>query len=107
MSRNRIIVNSISFDVEGENVSIRNGTLYVSGASVASGLNGTVHIIWEGELASLETDASVECQNVYGNVTAGHSVHCKSVPGKFANKQPTNSHGHNGNISAGHSVWIG
>lgn len=109
MSRNRIIVNGLTIEVEGCNVGVIGGTVYVDGLPVHSGLTGKVEIIWHGDLASLETDSSVTCQNIYGDVVAGHSVNCKSVPGKSVSRQPNSfhgSHGVNGNITAGHSVNI-
>jgi hypothetical protein len=96
----------VTVEVEGSNVAVIGGTVYVNGQPVHSGLSGKVDIIWHGDLASLEADCSVTCQDVYGDVAAGHSVNCKSVPGRPGSRQPSGSHGVNGNISAGHSVNI-
>lgn len=107
MSRNRIVVNGMTVEVEGSNVAIRGGTVYVDGLPVHSGLSGVVDIIWHGDLAKLEAEGLVTCQDVYGDVVAGHSVNCKGVPGRSGTRQPSSSHGVNGNITAGHSVRIG
>lgn len=104
MSRNRIIVNGMTIEVEGNDVVVIGGTVYVNDTPVHSGLSGKVDIIWHGDLASLAADGSVTCQDIYGDVVAGHSVNCKAVPGKCASRQSGGSYGVNGNITAGHSV---
>jgi hypothetical protein len=107
MSRNRIVVNGMTVEVDGNNVAIRNGTVYVDGLPVHSGLSGVVDIIWHGDLANLEADGSVTCQDVYGDVAAGNSVKCRSVPGRHGSRQAGGSYGINGNITAGNSVRFG
>lgn len=106
MNRNRITVNGMTIEVEGSNVAIRGGTLYVNGLAVHSGLSGTVDIIWHGDLANLEAEGSVTCQDIHGDVVAGNSVYCKNVPGRAGTRNVTNAHGVNGNITAGNSVHI-
>lgn len=106
MSRNKIIVNGTTVEVEGNNVAIRGGTVYVDGLPVHSGLSGVVEIIWHGNLASLEAEGSVTCDSIYGNVAAGNSVHCKHLLGTVSTEQPSNSSRGNVNISAGNSVHV-
>ena len=81
MARNRIVINGVSIDIDGNNVSVRGGTISVDGIAVASGLSGNVHISWDGSLASLDADGSVECGDVHGNVNAGGSVKCHHIEG--------------------------
>lgn len=67
-----------------------------------------VHIIWESDLASLKTDASVTCQNVRGNLGAGGSVTCNDVHGSVNCGGNLRASGHIGkSINAGGSVRIG
>lgn len=109
MSKNKIIINGKAIEVEGNNVTIRNGTVYIDGVPVDSGLSGVVQIIWQGDLASLEAEGSVTCDNIYGNVSAGNSVHCKNfIQTVNSNnpEQPISSSRANCNIRAGNSVHI-
>ena len=92
MATNRIVINGITVEVEGSNVVVRNGVLYVDGESVQSQLSGDVNIIWEGDLANLFADGSVTCGDVEGNVTAGGSVRSQKI---------------DGNVTAGGSVHTG
>lgn len=81
MTVNRITINGVTVEVEGENVSVRAGVIYVDGVAVQSQLSGDVHVFWHGDLASLEADGSVSCRDVDGDVTAGGSVECRHVEG--------------------------
>lgn len=106
MAKSRITINGVTIEVEGSNVSVRNGTIYVDGATVQSGLSGDVHIIWEGDLARLEADGSVTCRNVHGDVTAGGSVQCKDISGKISAGGSVKASKCGGSINAGGSVRI-
>lgn len=109
MSKNKIIINGKPIEVEGNNVSIRNGTVYIDGVPVHSSLSGVVEIIWHGNLASLEAEGSVTCDNIYGNVSAGNSVHCKNLiytANSDNPEQPISSSRANCNIKAGNSVHV-
>jgi hypothetical protein len=77
----RITINGVTVDVEGHNVSVANGILRVDGCVVQEGLTGVVTIKWEGDLANLQADSSVECNDVQGNVSAGGSIHCENIRG--------------------------
>lgn len=105
---NRITINGESFIVNGNDVSIVNGYVYVGGRAISDQLHGEVNIKWEGELVSLKTDyGSVTCGDVKGNVEAGGSVNCKSVDGNVNAGGSVNAVGHIGrNINAGGSVRI-
>lgn len=106
---NRITINGQTFSVSSSNVSIVNGVVIVGGDTIISGLEGegSVHITWEGDLASLKTDASVTCQNVLGNVEAGGSVRCNDVEGSVNCGGSLRATGHIGkSINAGGSVRI-
>lgn len=104
----RITVDGQTFTVEGNNVSIINGVVTVGGSTVISGLTGNVNIKWEGDLASLKTDASVTCRDVNGSVEAAGSVNCGNVSGSVNAGGSIKASGHIGkSINAGGSVKIG
>ena len=103
---NRIIVNGITIDVEGNNISIQNGTVKVNGVKVKDGLSGKVDVKFEGDLASLQADGNVECGNVQGDVDAGGSVHCGNVEGNIDAGGSVQGSGVGGDIDAGGSVSI-
>lgn len=46
----------------------------MDGRLAEKGLSGNVKIKWEGPLANLQSDASVECGDVNGSVNVGSSV---------------------------------
>ena len=83
MSRNIIIINGITVEVDGSNVRVFEGSIYVDDIPIATQMRGEVHIIWDGDLASIKADGSVTCGNVAGNVFAGGSVHCMDVEGRI------------------------
>ena len=103
---NKITINGKTIEVESGNVSIINGTVKVNGISIKTGLSGSVDIKWEGELASLTTDGSVECQDVKGDVDAGGSVQCRDIGGSVDAGGSVSGHNITGNIDAGGSVSI-
>ena len=104
---NRITVNEQTFTVSGSSVQVINGTIIVDNNTLISGLEGNVHITWDGDLASLKSDASVNCINVEGNVEAGGSVNCKNIEGSVNCGGSLCASGHIGkSISAGGSVRI-
>lgn len=107
MATNRIVINGIAVQVEGSNVVVRNGVLYVNGVSVVSQLSGEVHIYWHGDLASLKADGSVECRDVNGSISAGGSVNCRNIEGHvLAGGSVYQSGRRHGNIYAGGSVYL-
>jgi hypothetical protein len=86
-----IVIDGKTF--KGNNVTIRNGAVIIDGASQPGILTGVVEIkITEGTISRLDTDASVTCGDVAGQVSAGGSVSCNNV---------------GGSVNAGGSVRIG
>lgn len=82
MNKNTIVINGVAIEVEGSQVSVRAGTVYVDDQPVQSGLSGPVCIHWFGELASLQTNGPATVHgNVYGNVRANGPIQCDDVKG--------------------------
>lgn len=74
-SSNIININGKSISVQGNNISIVNNKVYVDGKLVEEGLTGDVKITFEGELANLDSSASVTVNgNVKGDIDASGSV---------------------------------
>lgn len=98
-------INGVS--ISGNNIVIRNGKVIVDGVEVdgaASG-NGEIKIVVvEGVINKLDSDRSVNCGDVNGDVNAGGSVNCGNVGGKVNAGGSVNCDRVGGNISAGGSV---
>lgn len=84
---NTVIINGVKH--VGTNIAVRNNVVIIDGKQVDSGMNSILSIKVEGTLARLETDCSVNCDDIAGDVVAGGSVNCDDV---------------GGNVSAGGSV---
>lgn len=54
-----IQVNGTTYNVQGNNISVRNGSIYVDNNLVVGELNGVVEIKFDGNLANLSSDSSV------------------------------------------------
>lgn len=107
MSRNRIVVNGMTVEVEGNNVSFRNGAIYVDDVCVESGLSGEVHVYWYGSLAKLDANGPVTCHgNVHGDVRANGPVHCQEVMGSARANGRVGTARVGGDIRANGSVHI-
>lgn len=107
MNRNRIVVNGVAIDVEGENVSVRAGAIYVDDTCVQTQLSGEVHIYWYGNLAKLDANGPVTCHgNVYGNVGANGPIHCQDVRGSARANGRVGAARVSGDIRANGSVHI-
>jgi hypothetical protein len=75
--------------------------------TVANNLSGIVKVKWEGDLASLETDASVNCGDVKGSIIAGGAIKCNDVSGSLMAGGSAKCNYAGGSIQAGGSVKIG
>ena len=104
----RISINGVDFTVSGRSVSITNGTVTVDGSTVATNIfsDGDARIIWEGDLVSLKTDASVTCENVHGDVSVKGSLHCKDVQGSVSASGSVRCGKVGGSLNASGSVRI-
>ena len=107
-----ITINGSNIQISGVrakgDIVIRDGTVTVDGVQVASGLAGQVHVKWDGPLATLRADGSVDCGDVAGSVNAGSSVRCGSVGADVdAGSSVVVSGSVQGNVDAGSSVTVG
>lgn len=105
---NNIIVNGKSIRVLGENISIINNQVYVDDKLIEEGLEGNVHITFEGDLASLVADGSVTVNgSVRGNVDTNGSVNCGDVEGMVSAGGSVNCEVVEGAVSAGGNISVG
>jgi hypothetical protein len=96
-------INGVTFS--GSNVTIRNGTVIIDGQVQEGTLNGIVEVrIVEGVLNHLTSDASVNCGQVNGNVSAGGSVNCDAVGGNVNAGGSVKCDDVGGDVIAGGSV---
>lgn len=78
---NKITIDGVSYDVEGNNVSIVKKRILVDGKVIVDNISGnTVHVKWEGDLAKLDCTSCEIVGNVHGKVDAT-SVVCGDVGG--------------------------
>jgi hypothetical protein len=106
MSKNRIVVNGLTIEVEGSNVAIRSGTVYVDGVSVCSVQEQEIHVHWHGDLAYLQAGGSVTCGDVHGDVVANGRVSCQDVSGQVSCNGRVQAARTYNNINANGSVRI-
>jgi len=98
----KFTINGQTFNIDGNNICIRDGVVTVDGNKITE--VDQVKIQWEGDLASLETDQSVSCGDVDGDVKAGGSVNCDSVGGSVDANGSANCDSVKGDVKAGGSV---
>jgi hypothetical protein len=100
-----ITINGRCIEASGSgSISIINGVVKVDGVTIENGLHGVVEVKWEGPLANLQTDASVTCGDVRGNVGAGGSVHSADIQGSVNAGGSINCHDIAGSANAGGSI---
>lgn len=79
---NKVTINNMFFK-SVSSVIVRNSIIKVDGKTVDVGKvkDGILQIKVEGTLDNLETDGSVTCGDVRGDIQAGGSVSCENVSG--------------------------
>lgn len=100
---NTITINGVTIQTNSKDISIVNGQVKIDGQTVTE-IDKKVKIVWEGDLASLTTDMSVECNNIKGDVNAGGSINCDNVGGTVIAGGSVNCDKVGGDIRAGGSV---
>lgn len=88
------------------NISVINGVVKVNG-KVVSESKEVLHIEVTGTLENLQTDLSVNCEDIAGDLHAGGSVNCDSVKGNINAGGSVNCDTVGGNVSAGGSIVHG
>lgn len=85
---NKLIIDGITHEVEGNNVSIVKKSVRVNGKVIVDNIESdTIHIKWEGDVANLDCTSCDITGNVTGNVEAtrvtcgnvGGDVECTSI----------------------------
>lgn len=101
-----ININGKTHIISGDNVSVTivNGSVRVNGQTLESGLSGIVEIRWDGPTASIQSDASVTCGDVAGNVRAAGSVNAGNVTGSVHAGGSVRCNQVGGEVNAGGSV---
>lgn len=105
MGPTRLSINGIDI-VGGRSIVIKNGQVFVDGkeAEIAP-IKGIVEVrVIDGSIGELHSDASVNCEAVTGNVTAGGSVNCGDVGGSVKAGGSVNCDSVRGDVSSGGSV---
>lgn len=92
----------------GTRIVVNNGRVTIDGVEVKDhgAKNGILRVEVTGNLCELQSDASVSCENVLGDVRAAGSVNCDDVSGNVAAGGSVNADSVGGNIMAGGSVNI-
>lgn len=110
-SKNNISINGVNYEVEGNNITMKNNKLYVDGVLVNTieKLQGDVKIIFEGDLANLKTDGAATVNgNVKGYVDSGGSANISGSVGSYVDAGGSVNCGSvNGKVDAGGSVTCG
>lgn len=103
--KNKITINGKAINVEGSNITMQNGNVYVDGKLVEGGLSGEVTIKFEGDLANLKSDGSVAVHgNVNGDARAGGSLSCGDIGQDARAGGSLNCKTVNGDAKAGGSI---
>lgn len=93
----------------GNNITIRNSKITIDGVEQKDdSAKGAVEIrVLEGTIGQLDTDLSVNCNNVANGVNAGGSVNCEDVLGNVSAGGSVNCENVSGTVTAGGSVCRG
>jgi len=78
---NKITINGETFEVEGNNIVVKNGKISVDGKVVKENLSGNVKVEFTGDLAKLDCTSAVINGNVQGNVDCTSAVITGNVQG--------------------------
>lgn len=92
---------------QGNGVSVVNGVVTIDGKVVDENAKDYRVLEIKGDVGSVQTDLSVNCDNVKGNVNAGGSVICDSVGGNVDAGGSVNCNDVGGDVKAGGSVIYG
>lgn len=100
---NRIVINGREINVSGCNISVMNNKVYVDGKLIKENddIKDANTICVYGDVGNIETDKSVNCNNVGGDVRAKGSVNCDDVRGNVEAGGSVNCDDVGGHVTAG------
>jgi hypothetical protein len=101
---NKITVNGKTIEVSGNNISVINNKIFVDGKEISDEISKNADIYIYGDVGSIETDKSVNCDNVKGDIHAGGSVNCDDVNGSINCGGSVNCDNVGGSVTAGGSI---
>ncbi len=106
---NRIVINGKEMNIQGSNFTIKNNKVFVDGKEIANGddIQNANTIFIYGDVKNIETDKSVNCNDVSGDVYAKGSVNCDNIKGNLSAGGSVNCDDVGGSITAGGSVNCG
>lgn len=100
-----IIINGKKITVDGNNISISNGTVTVDGKVIVTEIGATPEIKWEGPAANIRIDqGNLTCQDVSGDVEVGGSMKCRSISKSAQVGGSLTADSIEGNVTAGGSI---
>lgn len=106
--KNKITVNGVTFEVEGNNVSIINDRIYVDGKEITSGIDLRPQIKWDGPAANVTVDkGDLECGDISGNAYSDGSIHCKNIGGQATAAGSMSAGNIGGDVCVGGSINCG
>lgn len=90
------------------NIQINNGKVYIDG-KLKENFNDShkIELIIKGNVGEINTDCSVNCDDVLGNIKAGGSVNCDDVSGDVVAGGSVNCDNVGGNVIAKRSINMG
>lgn len=103
---NKITINGKTIEVSGSNISVINNKIFVDGKEISDEVSKNADIYIYGDVGSIETDKSVNCDNVKGHINAGGSVNCDDVGGNIECGGSVNCDSIAGDVTAGGSICM-
>lgn len=100
-----IIINGVAY--AGNDLTIIDNKVFIDGVAKDQSVNGVVKVVIEGQLANVRSDASIQCGDVGGDVSAGSSVSAGDVQGDVSAGSSVTCRNVGGDVSAGSSVAAG
>lgn len=101
---NKITINGKTIEVSGSNITVVNNKIFVDGKEISDEVSKNANIYIYGDVNYIETDKSVSCGNVTGNVYAGGSVSCDDIDGSVSCGGSVSCDGIGGSVTAGGSI---
>ncbi len=106
---NRMVINGKEINIQGSNFTIKNNKVFVDGKEIANSddIQSSNTIFIYGDIKNIETDKSVSCNDVSGDVYAKGSVNCDNIKGNVNAGGSVNCDDVGGSITANGSINCG